>query len=236
MEDVTKIQMLEKIRRFRYKSQCAILYMMDKNCAGISYFVGSQNDDYDFISSEGNVQVFPVSNSILGKLQREGLIQKSGMFNNRLYVYEISELLKNITIKDFFIYVENYKFYKDNSGIIDRMYQEQKLSKEEYEHWTSCFYDSISKRRFDDFKKLQKDIKDNFSLGQKVAFYDKDKYGKTYRKGIILKMNPTRAIVQEISFKNGWIQLWNCTYNSLYDCYSNEPAQFISHKKISCVA
>jgi len=237
MPTVTKMQMFEKIRQLSIISQGNLLYMMRIfNQQGIYRFMGNQCDCYNIEACVGNIHLFPVANAVLGKMQRDGLINIWGMYQGRYYVYEISELLKKITSEDYFQYVMNYDFYKNNFAQIQVMYEEQKISEEQYEHWVSCFYNSTAKQHFVAFKKLQKEKKANFTLGQKVQFYNSDRDRRVHREGTILKMNSTRAIVQEISFKGEWVQRWNCTYNSLNNRWSNEPAQFISNEPIKLIA
>lgn len=236
MSTVTKMQMFEKIRQLAYASKTHILYMMRiSKEQDIHSFMGDKYSCNTIQSGNKKLHYSPVANAVLGKLQREGLLKVWGTYRG-YYLYQLSKLLKEVTQEDYFIYVRNYDFYKNNSAHIQIMYEERKISKEQYEHWVDCFYNSYAKQRFTAFKKLQKEKKANFTLGQKVQFYESDKFGRTYREGTILKINPTRAIVQEISFEGEWVQRWNCTYNSLDNRYSNEPAKFISFEPIKLVA
>jgi hypothetical protein len=235
MSTVTKMQMFEKMRQLSEKAQYNLLYMMRIFKEQGVYGFGGDKYITKTYGSNRKIHFFHISNAILGKLQREGLIQKSGVFVNRFYFYSLSQLLSEVKSEDYFVYLKNYEFYKNNSGHIQIMYEEQELSKEEYSHWIDCFYDSSSKQRFVRFKKLQKEKKANFLIGEEVSFTHK--YDGHYRRrtGVIVKMNPTRAIVQE-DIDEEYTQKWNCTYSSLDNFYITNGVKFISWEPIEIAA
>jgi len=221
MSSVTKMQLFEKIRSLPKKSGIHFLTISQIICNDVTNkFASERNPRRNYDLYGHGIYWFDVPAAILGKWRREGLVHLAGQCF-RQSLYELSDLLKDFKIREYQRYVNNYNFYKNNIGIIEIVFEEQKVSQDERDFWISHFYRPVAKQHFLDKKRREKEARQNFDIGDYISFETRNKAAWSHSlHGEIVKLNPMRAVIKVDIPMSSKTQLWMCPYSRLELVYT----------------
>jgi len=212
---VTKMQLFEKIRQLPKKSSIHFLTIAQIICTDVTNrFAVERNPRKNYNPYGLGIYWFDVPAANLGKWRREGLVHKAGQCYYQS-LYELSDLLKDFKIREYQRYVNNYNFYKNNIGIIETVFEEQKVSQDERDFWVSHFYRPVAKNHFTANKEKESKARQEFDIGDYVAFTTRNRTAPGCHAGEIVKLNPVRAVVKVNIWGSTRTQLWMCPYSRL---------------------